>query len=254
MERRGVGGRVSSAPGGDGRGRCPGCARCWPSGVCARPASWRRRCTTSSARRRRSAARSGRAPSSSCAGSCRSGTRSASSRLVPFLTLDFAEAAWHAGRTGEARAHVAVMRDAGCARLSTRAALITAGAEAVVTADDAEAARLFERALALPGAARRTWERGPGPARLRPQAAARPGPAGGAGPARRGAGDLRAAGRGTVGRAGRARAEGHRARPRPPGSVLVRADRAGAHDRRSRRARPHQQADRRQAWRSRRAR
>ena len=52
-----------------------------------------------------------------------------------------------------------IMRDAGCARLSTRAALITAGAEAVVAADDAEAARLFERALALPGAARRTWER-----------------------------------------------------------------------------------------------
>ena len=79
--------------------------------------------------------------------------------LAPFLTLDFAEAAWHAGRTAEARAHVAVMRDAGCARLSTRAALITAGAEAVVAADDAEAARLFERALALPGAARRPWER-----------------------------------------------------------------------------------------------
>jgi ATP/maltotriose-dependent transcriptional regulator MalT len=79
--------------------------------------------------------------------------------LVPFLTLDFAEAAWHAGRTAEARAHVTVMRDAGCARLSARAALVTAGAEAVVAADDAEAARLFERALALPGTARRTWER-----------------------------------------------------------------------------------------------
>jgi DNA-binding CsgD family transcriptional regulator len=51
------------------------------------------------------------------------------------------------------------MRDAGCARLSTRAALITAGAEAVVAVDDEEACRLFERALALPGVPRWPWER-----------------------------------------------------------------------------------------------
>jgi DNA-binding CsgD family transcriptional regulator len=79
--------------------------------------------------------------------------------LVPFLTLNFAEAAWHAGRPGEARAHVAVMREAGCAQLSSRAALITAGAEGVVAADDGEAAVLFERALADPDAARWPWER-----------------------------------------------------------------------------------------------
>jgi DNA-binding CsgD family transcriptional regulator len=78
--------------------------------------------------------------------------------LVPLLTLDFAEAAWHAGRTAEARAHVAVMRDAGCAQLSTHAALITGGAQGVVATDDAEAAELFERALAGPGAERRPWE------------------------------------------------------------------------------------------------
>jgi DNA-binding CsgD family transcriptional regulator len=78
--------------------------------------------------------------------------------LVPFLTLDFAEAAWHAGRPGEARAHVAVMRDAECARLSSRAALITVGAEGVVAAGDEEAAELFGRALALPGVQRWPWE------------------------------------------------------------------------------------------------
>lgn len=78
--------------------------------------------------------------------------------VVPFLTLDFAETAWHAGRTAEARAHVTAMREAGCAQLSSRAALITVGAEAVVSADDDEAARLFERALAGPGAERWPWE------------------------------------------------------------------------------------------------
>jgi hypothetical protein len=78
--------------------------------------------------------------------------------LVPLLTLDFAEAAWHAGRTAEARAHVAVMRDAGCAGLSTHAALITAGAQGVVADDDATAVELFERAVAGPGAERRPWE------------------------------------------------------------------------------------------------
>jgi DNA-binding CsgD family transcriptional regulator len=78
--------------------------------------------------------------------------------VVPFLTLDFAEAAWHAGRPMEARAHVSAMREAGCARLSTRAALITVAAEAVVSADDDEAVPLFERALAGPGAQRWPWE------------------------------------------------------------------------------------------------
>ena len=78
--------------------------------------------------------------------------------MVPFLTLDFAEAAWHAGRPTEARAHVTIMREAGCARLSSRAALITVGAEAVVAADDAEAAELFARALAGPAAQRWPWE------------------------------------------------------------------------------------------------
>jgi hypothetical protein len=52
--------------------------------------------------------------------------------MVPFLTLNFAEAAWHAGRTAEARAHVAAMQAAGCTELSTRAALITVGAQGVV--------------------------------------------------------------------------------------------------------------------------
>ena len=77
---------------------------------------------------------------------------------VPFLTLDFAEAAWHSGHVAEARAHVAVMEEAGCARLSTRAALVTVGAQAVVAADDEDAGALFERALAGPGADRWPFE------------------------------------------------------------------------------------------------
>jgi DNA-binding CsgD family transcriptional regulator len=79
--------------------------------------------------------------------------------LVPFLTLDFAEAAWHAGRTTEARTHVAAMQVAGCAELSTRAALVTVGAQALVAADDEQAVVLFERALADPDAQRWPWER-----------------------------------------------------------------------------------------------
>ena len=79
--------------------------------------------------------------------------------MAPFVTLDFAEAVWRAGRTAEARAHVAAMHAAGCAALSTRAALITVGAQAVVAADDGKATELFERALADPDAQRWPWER-----------------------------------------------------------------------------------------------
>ena len=46
-----------------------------------------------------------------------------------------------------------------CPAARRLAAPTTAGAEAVVAVDDEDAARLFERALALPGAARWPWER-----------------------------------------------------------------------------------------------
>ena len=78
--------------------------------------------------------------------------------LVPFLTLDLVEAAWRSGHVAEARAHVVVMEEAGCARLASRAALVLGGAQGVVAEDDVEAGVLFERALAGPGADRWPWE------------------------------------------------------------------------------------------------
>jgi DNA-binding CsgD family transcriptional regulator len=51
------------------------------------------------------------------------------------------------------------MANAALAELSTRAALITVGAQGVVAPDDEQAARLFERALAHPDAQRWPWER-----------------------------------------------------------------------------------------------
>jgi DNA-binding CsgD family transcriptional regulator len=73
------------------------------------------------------------------------------------VILDQVEAAVRAGRTDEARAHVAAARQAGIARISPRIALIIAGA-AALAADDDEAGPLFEAALDLPEAARWPWE------------------------------------------------------------------------------------------------
>ena len=67
-----------------------------------------------------------------------------------WCALDLVDAALHTGRVAEARAHTAVMRDADVARISTRFALVTAGATAMVASDD-ETRDLFDQALALPG-------------------------------------------------------------------------------------------------------
>jgi ATP/maltotriose-dependent transcriptional regulator MalT len=74
-----------------------------------------------------------------------------------WVILDQVEAAVHAGRTEEARAHVAAARQAGIHRIGPRMALITAGA-AAIAADDGEAGALFEAALDLPEADRWPWE------------------------------------------------------------------------------------------------
>lgn len=68
-----------------------------------------------------------------------------------WCALDLVDAALHSGRPGEAAEHAAAMRDADLGRLSPRFALVTAAARAMVAPDD-EAPRLFEEALALPGA------------------------------------------------------------------------------------------------------
>jgi len=66
-----------------------------------------------------------------------------------WAALDLIDAAVHAGRNDEARAHAGAMRDANLGRLSARFALITSAATAMVAADD-EAPDLFVRALATP--------------------------------------------------------------------------------------------------------
>ncbi|WP_433199676.1 AAA family ATPase [Dactylosporangium sp. CS-047395] len=71
--------------------------------------------------------------------------------------LDLVEAAVRTGRTAEARAHVAAAERAGIDRISTRTALITAGAAALAAGDE-RAGGLFEAALALPEAGRWPFE------------------------------------------------------------------------------------------------
>ncbi|MET7395971.1 AAA family ATPase [Dactylosporangium sp. NPDC005572] len=71
--------------------------------------------------------------------------------------LDLVEAAVRTGRTDQARAHVRAAQQAGIDRISTRTALITAGA-AALAADDDRAGPLFEAALSLPEADRWPFE------------------------------------------------------------------------------------------------
>jgi DNA-binding CsgD family transcriptional regulator len=70
-----------------------------------------------------------------------------------WVPMYLVEAAVRTGRHAEASAHVAAMRDAGIAALSSRLALLAAGS-AAIAAPDHLAAGLFADALALPGAGR----------------------------------------------------------------------------------------------------
>jgi DNA-binding CsgD family transcriptional regulator len=74
-----------------------------------------------------------------------------------WMVMDLVEAAVRTGRTDQARAHVAAARQSGILRISTRTALVTAGA-AALAADDDEAGPLFEAALSLPEADRWPFE------------------------------------------------------------------------------------------------
>ena len=71
-----------------------------------------------------------------------------------WVLLDLVEAAVRTGRHDEAAAHVTAMRDAGLAQISPRLALVATGAAAVATKADADARRLFEETMAVPGADR----------------------------------------------------------------------------------------------------
>ena len=75
------------------------------------------------------------------------------------VALDLVEAAVRTGRTDEARAHVALLRSARIAELSYPQRVLVTAAGALVADTDAEAERLFEAALAVPGADRRPFDR-----------------------------------------------------------------------------------------------
>jgi len=73
--------------------------------------------------------------------------------LALLVPMDLVEAAVRSGRRAEALAHIAVLRQTGLPAISGRLALVTAGSAAIAAPDD-RAARLFEEALAVPGAER----------------------------------------------------------------------------------------------------
>jgi len=73
--------------------------------------------------------------------------------IALWTAFDLVEAAARTGRETEARAHVAAMTDADVAAISPRLALLHYGAAALTASGD-EATRLFDQALAVPGAAR----------------------------------------------------------------------------------------------------
>ncbi len=77
--------------------------------------------------------------------------------LAAEVTLDLVEAAVRTGRHPEAEAHAAATRRLEAVRVRPRLALLAAGA-AALTAADTDAAALFDRALAVPGAARYPFE------------------------------------------------------------------------------------------------
>jgi DNA-binding CsgD family transcriptional regulator len=70
-----------------------------------------------------------------------------------YVLMDVVEAAVRTGRHAEAAAHVAAMREANIAALSSRLALVVGGSAALAAADDG-ALRLFDDALAIPGVER----------------------------------------------------------------------------------------------------
>ncbi|GGJ28727.1 helix-turn-helix transcriptional regulator [Streptomyces brasiliensis] len=78
-------------------------------------------------------------------------------RLAPYtshalwVALDLVEAALRTNRFADAVAHARAMREAGLPELSSRLALFTLAAEALVASDE-EAPALFERAVSAPGA------------------------------------------------------------------------------------------------------
>ncbi len=69
-----------------------------------------------------------------------------------WMVLDLVEAAMRTGRKDEAIAHVSAAQEAGLPAISSRLALITFGAGAIVATHDHDATTLFEQAIGVPGA------------------------------------------------------------------------------------------------------
>jgi DNA-binding CsgD family transcriptional regulator len=69
-----------------------------------------------------------------------------------WMVLDLVEAAMRTGRSDDAAAHVAAAQETGLPAISSRLALITAGAAATAATDDNEAIALYSKALDVPGA------------------------------------------------------------------------------------------------------
>ena len=81
------------------------------------------------------------------------GTLASHIPVALWVSMDIVEAAVRTGRHAEAAAHVAAMNDAGIGEISPRLALLAGGSAAIAAPQD-EAAALFDRALAVPGAGR----------------------------------------------------------------------------------------------------
>lgn len=81
------------------------------------------------------------------------GTIPSHNLMASWVMMDVVESAVRTGRHDDARAHVAAMHACGAGRISTRLALLVAGASAM-TAPTERAAELFEAALSIPDADR----------------------------------------------------------------------------------------------------
>jgi DNA-binding CsgD family transcriptional regulator len=75
-----------------------------------------------------------------------------------WVPLDLVESAMRTGRQAEAAAHVDALREANIAAISSRMALVQAGAGAIAAVDDHEAFALFDQAIAGPDADHWAWE------------------------------------------------------------------------------------------------
>ena len=73
-----------------------------------------------------------------------------------YVLMDLVDAAVRTGRSAEATAHVAAMKEANLSALSSRLALVVGGCAAIAAQPEETALRIFQTTLALPGIER--WQ------------------------------------------------------------------------------------------------